>query len=145
MIYKSKIEVEKNCEYVLCSIGVRYWEDATVNGVEDTEQGDNIPCKEDDFWNIKIDVDTGIIQDWDNTKEANIHYKSCDSNLFEFLDDKGEKIADYDGYVPEFLECTGEYGYGDYVLLEIEKSGQIKNWQPEKCVAFLEKVLRGEE
>ena len=144
MKYKQPTVIEKDCKYVLCSIGVRYWEDAKVNGFEDNEQGDNIPCKEDDYWNIKIDVDTGIIQDWDNAKEAETHYKSCDDNVIEFLDDKGEKIVDYDGYVPEFLECTDEDGYGDYVLLEIEKSGKIKNWKPEKCVNFLEKILKGE-
>jgi len=144
MKYKQPTILEKNCKYVLCSIGVRYWEDATVNGVEDTEDGENIPCKEDEYWNIKIDVDTGIIQDWDNTKTATTHYKSCDENVFEFLDDEENVITRYDGYVPEFLECTGENGYGDYVLLEIEKNGQIKNWKPYECIEFLEKVLSGE-
>ena len=120
------------------------WEDATVNGIEDTEQGDNIPCKEDEYWNIKIDVDSGVIQDWDNTKEANIHYKSADDNQFEFLDENEEQIATYDGYVPDFLECTEEQGFGNYVLLEIENSGKIKNWKPEKCTNFLEKILKDE-
>lgn len=41
MKYKQPTILEKNCKYVLCSIGVRYWEDATVNGVEDTEDGEN--------------------------------------------------------------------------------------------------------
>lgn len=144
MKYKQINKEEKNCKYVLCSIGVRYWEDAIVNGVEDTTQGDNIPCKEDDYWNIKIDIDTGIIQGWDNTKEAKTHYKSCDDNVIEFLDDEGNSIAQDDNYVPDFLECTGENGYGDYVLLDIEKSGHIKNWKPEKAIEYLEKFLRGE-
>ena len=30
------------------------------------------------------------------------------------------------------------------VLLEIEKSGHIKNWKPEKAIEYLEKLLRGE-
>jgi hypothetical protein len=46
--------------------------------------------------------------------------------------------------VPEFLECTGENGYGDYVLLEIEKTGQIKNWEPQKVIEVLEKILKGD-
>ena len=29
---------------------IRYWEDTEVNGIDDTENGDNIPCKQGELW-----------------------------------------------------------------------------------------------
>lgn len=133
-IYK-KVEVE--CKKICCSIGVRYWEDAKVNGVYDTENGDNIPCKEDDYWTIEIDVDTGTIVNWDNSKEVYTHYKSCDDNYIVCYDDNNNIIKKYEGYVPDFLSPQEE-GYGDYVIMKIGKDGKIENWDIKALAEFLE-------
>lgn len=137
----TKKEVE--LKYVLCSIGVRYWEDAEVNGVDDTEKGDNIPCKDGDCWNIKIDVDSGVIENWEKGKEAKTHYKSCDGNVIEFYDNQNNRLACYDGYVPDFLS-PAEDGYGDYVILNIDKNGKIENWKLHLVAECLDQAIKDE-
>ena len=61
---KIELTVKKEFEVktLLVEAGVRYWEDATVNGVED-ENGDLIPCRFNgsDLWKPIIDIETGII------------------------------------------------------------------------------------
>lgn len=131
-----------NLKYVLCVIGVRHWEDGTVNGKQDTENGDNIPLKDGDYWKIKIDIDTGIIEGWDKTKTARIHYKSCDNNAIEVYDTNDECILFYDGYVPSFLYPKDE-GFGDYVILNIDETGKIENWNRNLVLNFFEKIKGG--
>jgi hypothetical protein len=63
MKFKRRITVECNVKYLQCKLGVRYWEDAIVNGVEDTE-GTLIPLRNGDYWQIVIEFDTVIIQNW---------------------------------------------------------------------------------
>ncbi len=54
---------------------IRYWEDTKVNGIDDTENGDNIPCKQGGLWCRVINVATGIIENWEIGKTAKVHYK----------------------------------------------------------------------
>ena len=49
---------------------VRYWEDTEVNGIDDTENGDNVPCKQGELWSPIIDVATGVIENWEFGKKA---------------------------------------------------------------------------
>ena len=67
---------------------VRYWEDATVNGVEDTD-GALIPLRFGDCWMPIIELDTGRVRDWPEGTTADIHYKVCDAGEYELLDGKG--------------------------------------------------------
>lgn len=123
-----KIEKEFEVKYLLAKVGARYWEDATVDGVEDVN-GDLIPCREDDCWCPKIDVDSGVIVNWAKGVKADIHYKSCDNNEFTLLDEDGEEIKTIDGYVINMM-CPEENGYGDYVIMKVDEDGQIGNWNP---------------
>ena len=70
---KSEAEVK----YLRATCGVRYWEDATVNGKEDTD-GTLIPLRDGDTWKVTIDLATGIIEGWPEGTTAKIHYKVCD-------------------------------------------------------------------
>lgn len=67
-----------------------------------------------------------------NTKNAtSISISAKCSDLFSATlhDSKGSSIAEYQGYVPEFLPGTEEH-YGDYVILDIElATGKILNWK----------------
>lgn len=69
---KAKIKIEKEVELKTLSVkaGVRYWEDAEVNGVEDTD-GTLIPCRNGDDWCPEIDIETGRILNWEQGKTAN--------------------------------------------------------------------------
>lgn len=107
---------------------VRYWEDATVNGVED-EDGSRIPCRQGDCWMPTIDLKTGQIQGWPEGTEASLHYKVCDAGRYSLLDAEGKEVAAIDGYVPKIM-CPGGRGFGDYVIMKIDASGHIADWHP---------------
>jgi len=127
---KIELTVKKEFEVktLLVEADVRYWEDATVNGVED-ENGDLIPCKVGDTWKPIIDLETGLITNWEKGKEANIHYKVCDAGEYWLQDEEGEKIVKAKGYyVPDFL-AIDDSGYGDYIIMKVDKDGKINNWR----------------
>lgn len=129
---KATITVQKEVDLrtLHVSAHVRYWQDADVNGESDTEDGDNIPCKEGDSWKPVIDLESGVIKNWEKGKTASVHYKVCDRCGW-FLEDKdGSRYAEvYNEYVPRIL-CPADNGYGDYIIMEIDESGKIKNWLP---------------
>ena len=106
----------------------RYWEDATVNGVED-EEGFLIPLRLFDIWRIVIDIKTGRINDWPYGKKASIHYKVCDDGEYWLTNADLEPIFKLnDSYVPDFLSI-GDNGCGDYIILEIDEEGNIDGWR----------------
>lgn len=122
-----KKEVEVDVKTLHVRAGVRYWEDATVNGVED-EQGDLIPCRDGEDWKPIINIETGQITNWEEGKIADIHYKICDDGDYYLKDDKDEEIIHQEGYVPKLL-CPEENGYGDYIIMKVDENGFIKNWK----------------
>lgn len=117
-----KTTVTENVQYLMCDLGVRYWEDGEVNGVEDTD-GSLIPLKEGDRWKIKIDISNGRILNWKEGTTAKVHYKVCDDGRYDLLNDGHDYIWGYAGYVPD---CLGSMG--DYVVLEIDENGFIKDF-----------------
>lgn len=112
-----------------CDIGVRYWEDAMVDGVEDAD-GKLIPLRSGEDWKITIDLETGKIQSWPNGITAKTHYKVCDAGVYSLLDVDGNVVAKKVGYVPRML-CPKENGYGDYVIMEIDGDGVIDGFKPD--------------
>jgi hypothetical protein len=126
MKIKTVTEVEVKTLRVVAE--ARYWEDSTVNGVEDTE-GTLIPCRDGDNWCPVIDVETGIITNWEKGKTAEIHYKVCDQCSWSLLDTEDNVVATQeDDYVPDTL-CPEGDGYGDYIIMNIDENGQIQNWK----------------
>jgi hypothetical protein len=120
---KSKVAVK----YLRADIGVRYWEDATVNGVVD-EDGSRIPCSNSASWMPLIDLETGVVQRWPAGTVAEIHYKVCDDGAYFLLDDEFQIVKKIDGYVPPIM-CPEGGGYGDYVIMKIDGDGKIANWK----------------
>ena len=128
---KVKIKVEKEVELktLLVKASVRYWNDSEINGENDTEEGDNIPCKVGDLWSPEIEIETGRILNWKQGVKAEIHYKVCDCCGYELKDENGEVVLSVeDGYVPNTL-APKERGYGDYIIMDIDENGQIANWK----------------
>ena len=107
---KIKIKIEKEVEVKYCQVkaGVRYWDDATVDGADDVD-GDLIPCREGELWCPKIDIDRGVIVNWVQGKTANIHYKVCDAGSYYLQDIIGNTILSIEkDYVPNkliFFNC----------------------------------------
>lgn len=127
---KVKIKVEKEVEIktLIVKAGVRYWEDSEINGVNDTENGENIPCKNGGLWSPHIDIETGKILNWKQGVKAEVHYKVVDCCGYELLDEEGNiVVSKEDGYVPETL-APKERGYGDYIIMDIDENGQIDKW-----------------
>lgn len=119
---------------------VRYWEDTTVNGEEDTD-GSLIPCREGELWCPLIDVNTGQILNWKKGKTAEVHYKVCDRCSFYLLGtDDFEYVKIEDEYVPEIL-CPADKGYGDYIIMNINEDGFIEDWDASE----LEELVAQEE
>lgn len=121
-----KVTKEVNVSLLCVSAGVRHWEDATVNGVEDTD-GCLIPFRNGDRWEPLIAVDAGVILNWPQGITAEIHYKICDDGKYKLLDELGNDIYTWDGYVPGFMYPGGD-GYGDYIIMTIRPDGKIENW-----------------
>lgn len=126
---KVKMKIEKNydAKWLHVRAGVRYWEDATVNGVED-ETGDLIPCRKGDNWEPRINVETGEIVNWEQGKKADIHYKVCDDGDYRLMDADKNQITAVDGYVISSMCPKGE-GYGDYIKMNVDENGIIENWK----------------
>ena len=116
-------------KYLKVRAGVRYWEDATVNGVEDID-GSLIPFRDGPIWNPTIDILAGIVVDWPQGTTADIHYKVCDNGGYWLADESGKLTHQYgDFYVPSILSPGGE-GYGDYIIMKVSEDGTIANWKP---------------
>jgi len=121
--------------HIIVEAGVRYWEDATVNGKEDTD-GTLIPFRRGDYWHPIIELRTGKVVDWPQGMTADIHYKVCDDGEYWLGDASGKKSAKWTGhYVPNAFLCVGDNGYGDYIILKISGDGSIVEWKQPAIVA----------
>ncbi|MGL4404743.1 MAG: hypothetical protein ACRCT6_03225 [Notoacmeibacter sp.] len=129
MILELPITKAFDVHYLLVCAPVRYWEDATVNGVEDAD-GVLIPCRRADHWRPVIDLETGHVINWNQGAEAEIHYKVAYLGEYFLLDAAKLKAAKYrSNYVPDMLSI-GENGYGDFIIMHINSDGFIKGWKP---------------
>lgn len=127
MLVTVKIEKEMDAKYLWLNAGVRYWEDATINGVDDIN-GNLTPCRKGDMWSPHIDIEKGKILNWTEGVEAEIHFKVCDQCSFTITDEENEIVFNQkDDYVPTIL-CPKERGYGDYIIMDIDADGWIKQW-----------------
>jgi hypothetical protein len=129
---------ENDIKYLMVSAGVRHWEDAMVDGIEDT-YGKLIPCRKGDYWCPIIDIETGIITNWKKGVVARVHYKVCDDGDYLITNSSNETILQsINNYVPKILDLTLE-SYGDYIILEIDGEGKIKNWKNTPSLKDFEK------
>jgi len=128
MKFYKKVNKEFDAKYLSVIAGVRYWEDAKVNGEQD-EDGNLIPCRMGENWCPLIELETGVIANWVKGTEADIHYKVCDAGEYLLLDNDSKVIATIDGYVINMLS-VGENGYGDYIIMKVDSEGKIEGWEP---------------
>lgn len=127
---KTTIKVEKEVELKTLAVkaGVRYWEDAKVDGVKDVD-GSLIPCRQGDLWCPIIDINSGFITNWKQGVKAEVHYKVCDAGSYFLQDAEGNNVLSIEeNYVPDIM-CPKESGWGDYIIMDIDENGQIANWK----------------
>lgn len=121
-------KVEKVILFLQVKAGVRHYEDATINGKED-EDGTLTPCKDGDYWCPLINIETGVIENWEIGKTADVHFKVCDDGEYSLLNPFKEVVIKKDGYVPDCLSIN-DAGYGDYIIMKIDEKGLIEDWKP---------------
>lgn len=134
---KQKVKIEVDLKTLHVRAGVRYWEDATVNGIEDTD-GNLIPCRDDasEDWLPVIELETGKIRNWIKGTTAEIHYKVCDDGDYYLMaQDESKHVLSKSGYVPDCLSVK-DNGYGDYIIMKVDSDGIIQDWE------FTEKHLK---
>lgn len=150
-----KITKDFDITHINVSAEPRYWNDSKVNGEYDidlmeTDGTPLMPCavklyeepkthiKSDNWrWQPLINVETGQIENWTKGTIASLHYKVCDCFVCDFLDEDGDAVKSYDGYVPDFM-CPKESGYGDYIIMDIDENGFIQWWNKSLVKSFLE-------
>lgn len=119
----------ENAVFLDVEARVRYWEDASVNGVDD-EDGSRIPGKVGAEWRAMINLADGRIEHWPAGTVAKIHYKVCDEGEYWLADADGNRLAKYrSDYVPNEFLCHGGNGFGDYIILTVGEDGQIADYQ----------------
>lgn len=119
----------KNATHIEVEAEVRYWEDAKVNDVEDSD-GCLIFGRQGNVWKVSIDLAAGRIEGWPTGDVARIHYKVCDQGLYWLTDNTGVRLAKYrSDYVPDSFLCHGSDGYGDYIILNVDGDGMISDYQ----------------
>lgn len=115
--------------YIEVRAGVRYWEDAIINGAEDAD-GNLTPLRNGEHWCPVIRLADGMVMDWPAGTVADIHFKVCDDGEYWLLDEQRSRIAKWAGfYVPNDFLCPAENGYGDYIILTIDADGRIAKWK----------------
>jgi hypothetical protein len=78
-------------------------------------------------WQLTIDLSKGEILDWPLGTTANIHYKICDDGTYYLLDENKNVLEEKNCYVPDILAYNCD-GWGDYIIMNIDKNGKIKNY-----------------
>lgn len=139
--------VDYEAKFLKVDAGVRYWNDAKVNGIEDTdvEESGNAPtipcaeyigeqpgilCESSWRWRPIIDIDEGKIANWKQGVTAHIHYKVCDDGIYEVIEANGNVLAAHEGYVPGIM-CPADEGFGDYIIMNVDENGVIEGWKKE--------------
>lgn len=137
-----KIEMREITEYEAKSLkvnaNIRYWEDIRLNGEEKgNEDGAGVPCKNGESWCPIIDIDSGIIVNWVLGVTADIHAKVCDDGSYSVLNSDGEILySEENCYVPDILG-TSDRGFGDYIIMKVDETGKIADWNPAKIQSFI--------
>ncbi len=115
-------------KYLLADMEVRYWEDGRINGEVDDDDDPKMPLVSGNSWILQIDLETGKVTNWPEGVEAKTHYKVCDAGCYKLLNEDMKVVAEAYGYVPRMLAIDSS-GFGDYVTLTIDGTGQIQNWK----------------
>lgn len=154
------MKAEQDIRYLKATMGVRYWVDCDYsedNGntwvcgcqlkdtINESERIMNItPCvvfknigyDDSNYLELIIDLEEGKVLNWPKDFCIHTYYKVCDDGEYSFLDDNMNEIVnitnEYDQYyVPDFLAIE-DFGYGDYVCININGDGYIEHFDTMK-------------
>lgn len=146
-----KVEKEFEIKFLQVDAHVRYWNDAEVNGEDDVDiyecpdESPKMPfavnVNDDWRWQITIDVDKGMIVGWPKGTTARVHYKVCDEGVYTLMAKDHNIVERVESYVPNCL-APGDFGYGDYIILDIDENGKIEDFKFTQ--ADVEDIINGQ-
>lgn len=145
---EERITNDVDVKYICADLGVRYWEDSSVNGVDDISYDEQtkgerprMPLAVEDpsarydgekyRWVIKINADTGNIEGWPEGVTANVFYKVCDDGIYWLETADGEEYHKIEDYVPKLFDFCNDSD-GDYMIMTVDENGHIKEWYDEE-------------
>lgn len=165
MKIKCKAITEIDVSRVKCYLFARYWEDSDVSindneFVEVEEDGSNLPqsmlldyspeitsykgFEGDKCFYMDINPETGHIDNWEEGYALNIHWKVVDQGIYEYINDKNEVILKLDcEYCPDYLAIE-DSGYGDYIIMKVDKNGNILNWNKYDFIETFKNVMESQ-
>lgn len=128
-IFEVTVKVKKEVRYLEAIVGVDHWDESMVNGKQDDQDDPLMPLNIDcNVWIIMIDLETGQIENWPVGTTANINYKVRDDGVYTLYDEnRNDVLKQFERYVPSCL-CPKANGYGDYVIMDIDEQGYIKDF-----------------
>ena len=96
-----------------------------------------------------LDVDTGKILDWPDTKlYVKVHLRAIDTGFYTFCDKDKNKIYEINGYVPDFFGISSP-GYGDCINFDTDVNGFILDWKEKdiknKIIKYMRFIMLGEK
>lgn len=112
-----------SCTVLTVECVPRYWEDSSL-----------IPFRDGDRWKPQIDLESGEFIDWPEGMTACIDYMVCGQGMYWLGTRDNPKVFQYGepgdwSYVPDFFLCHGKTGHGDYIILDVDGSGQIRQYE----------------
>ena len=142
----------KPCDikYLSISVGNEDCED----GVETyTENGEKVDPFDDEAplyygnFGFKVDVDTGRILDWPDSKlYVKVNMRVMDTGFYDYYDKDNNKIYEEEGYAPNFLEISSKYC--EDICFDTDANGFILGWKEknvkEQIIEHLREYLLGE-
>lgn len=130
---KIKVITNKEVSYLKIEAPVRY---------DDEDMPFDAPMRVENDWIVYINLDEKWIVDWPAGKTLKFFMKVCDCGIYTLYDSSINEIVKKEGYVPNNL-LPGEYG--DYLELDIDENGIIKNWLPNANLSDFENPLLTDE
>lgn len=129
MTHRIEAAASGEATHIEVQAGVRYWEDASVNGVQEDDDAPTVPLRNDKCWCPRIRLVDGVVEGWPAGVTADIHYKVCDEGEYWLTDADSNRLSKWKGhYVPNDFLCPDDEGYGDYIIMTIGGDGSIANW-----------------
>lgn len=113
---------------------VRHFEDCDMKDLDGNNifSKHRIPFRIGEYWMPVIDLEKGVILNWNGNIRLTTYFKVYDECSFKIVSNGKTLFEQIDDYVPSILSID-DNGYGDYIYMTINEKGEILNWDEEKA------------
>lgn len=137
MQHRIKVWKEVELKTVVVTFFNECWRGTYINDVPDFK-GEYLPFKDNTSWNLRIDIDTGVVKNWPKIK---VHVDFPFTGIESYIKDiDGNIIMMYksENNIPDMFIFEEYFGN---VKMTIDKEGKIKNWgicvEDYECVEYI--------